>query len=316
MVNKLPPFSGPVDASGEPQIDDGNIYIFCDTVRTGGSESLACIRGAGHNGDHLFSRLVPLMPVKFAAAAAGPSPPAQDEEVVVAMLAACEATLRHLWDIAGRFENKESNAIRDEIDRLNRVTLPSIKDLESRLKPAAAVPSPPAQPPRLTDLQRICHLNVVQAMAVQQYIERWIAAIPPSSPVADSPMSHVRGSVPAEESDAEFENAIAEIREPVADSPTWLPIESAPERRKVMVTWVNALGKRRTTFAAFWPIGTLDMGDDTSEDHVDEDGKNVFAGWYEESEANDDDYWRLTEMLTHWMPLPSAPSASAGAPKE
>jgi|SRR5882672_3681681 len=96
---------------------------------------------------------------------------------------------------------------------------------------------------------------------------------------------------------------------PHAKGEDWQPIETAPERRKMAVTWVNALGKRRTTYASFWPIGTLDMGDEVQEDHVDEDGKNVFAGWYEESEANDESFWQLTELLTHWQPLPLPPSA-------
>jgi len=88
----------------------------------------------------------------------------------------------------------------------------------------------------------------------------------------------------------------------------WQPIETAPERRKVLVTWVNALGKRRTTMATFWPVGTLSMGDDCSDDDVDEEGRNVHAAWFEESEANDETYYRLTETLTHWMPLPLPPS--------
>lgn len=37
----------------------------------------------------------------------------------------------------------------------------------------------------------------------------------------------------------------------------WQPIKTAPERRKVFVSWVNALGKRRTTCAAFYPAGTV-----------------------------------------------------------
>jgi hypothetical protein len=55
------------------------------------------------------------------------------------MLAACEATIRHLWDIAARFNTKECNLIRDEIHRLNTITLPAIQDLRA----AAPVPCSP-----------------------------------------------------------------------------------------------------------------------------------------------------------------------------
>lgn len=87
----------------------------------------------------------------------------------------------------------------------------------------------------------------------------------------------------------------------------WQPIYTHPERRKIMVFWINAHGKKRTTFAAFWPVGTLDMGDEVPEDSVDENGKNTEAGWWEESEANDDSMWRLIAPLTHWQDIPAAP---------
>lgn len=62
---------------------------------------------------------------------------APSEALAVAMLAACEATIRHLWDIAGRFEHRECLLIRDEIHRLNMITLPAIQ--------AAALLSQPAE---------------------------------------------------------------------------------------------------------------------------------------------------------------------------
>jgi hypothetical protein len=57
-----------------------------------------------------------------------------DPHLVVAMLAACEATIRHLWDIAGRFDTAQCNKIRDEIHRLNALTLPAIVDVHDRAK--------------------------------------------------------------------------------------------------------------------------------------------------------------------------------------
>lgn len=88
----------------------------------------------------------------------------------------------------------------------------------------------------------------------------------------------------------------------------WQPIETAPERRKVFVTWVNALGKRRTALASYWPESTLEMADDVPDYQVTEDGKNLDAGWWEESEGNDEAMFCLVEKMTHWMPLPAPPT--------
>jgi hypothetical protein len=91
----------------------------------------------------------------------------------------------------------------------------------------------------------------------------------------------------------------------------WQPIETAPERRKVIVSWVNDFGHRRTTFATFYPVGTTEL-DDSPEDWTDEDGRNTVAGWWECREAGGDD-WYLDEKLTHWMPLPDPPAVTPQA---
>lgn len=88
----------------------------------------------------------------------------------------------------------------------------------------------------------------------------------------------------------------------------WQPIETAPERRKVLVTWVNALGNRRTALASYWPEDTLDMADDVPDGHVTDEGKNLEAGWWEESEGNEDVMFRLVEKMTHWISLPDPPT--------
>ena len=98
---------------------------------------------------------------------------------------------------------------------------------------------------------------------------------------------------------------------PRAESPQdWQDIATAPERRKVLVTWVNALGNRRTAMASYWPEGTLEMADDVPDYQVNEAGTNLDAGWWEESEGNDDAMFRLIEQMTHWRPLPPVASLS------
>lgn len=77
----------------------------------------------------------------------GPSEP-NLEDMAIAMHAASTATLRHLWDIAGRFESRECNKIRDEIHVLNTIMLPAIQDLQPNLippPPAEEEPTPPSQ---------------------------------------------------------------------------------------------------------------------------------------------------------------------------
>ena len=91
-----------------------------------------------------------------------------------------------------------------------------------------------------------------------------------------------------------------------APEPGWQPIETAPQRRKVIVSWVNECGKRRSTFAAFYPAGTLEL-DEAPDDMVNEDGTNAEDGWFECREAGDGIDWHLSEALTHWMPLPASP---------
>lgn len=55
---------------------------------------------------------------------------------IVAELAATDAVIRHLWDIAAFCEPTECNAFRDPIHILNKITRPAIRDL---VEPPAAV---------------------------------------------------------------------------------------------------------------------------------------------------------------------------------
>ena len=83
----------------------------------------------------------------------------------------------------------------------------------------------------------------------------------------------------------------------------WQPIETAPERRTVLVFYRNELGKGRTMRATFYPAGTLDMDDDES---ADENGQNAESRWFEESDAYEY-LMPLNGTPTHWMPLPDPP---------
>ena len=91
----------------------------------------------------------------------------------------------------------------------------------------------------------------------------------------------------------------------------WRDIATAPERRKVLVTWANSHGKKRQiAMASWWPEGTLDMEDDVPDWQVTEEGKNLDAGWWEESEGNEEAMFRLVEPIDYWMPLPAPPSGT------
>ena len=102
-----------------------------------------------------------------------------------------------------------------------------------------------------------------------------------------------------------IERTLTAVAPPVSG---WRDMSSAPKRRKVIVSWVNALGKRRTTFACYFDAGELDMDDSCGDDAVDWDGKNANSGWFEEREAGDDPgYYLLSEPLTHWREIPDPP---------
>lgn len=80
--------------------------------------------------------------------------------------------------------------------------------------------------------------------------------------------------------------------------------------RKIMVSYVNALGKRRCVLACYYTAKALEMDDDYAEvGEYDEASGACFApeGWYEEHD-HDDPVMRLQADPTHWMPLPAPPT--------
>ncbi len=95
----------------------------------------------------------------------------------------------------------------------------------------------------------------------------------------------------------------------------WQPIETAPQMRKLIVFYRNALGKGRCVMACYYREHSLEMHDDYADvaDYNDATGESFApAGWYEEHDS-DSPLMPLGDEPTHWMPLPAPP---VGAGKE
>jgi hypothetical protein len=91
----------------------------------------------------------------------------------------------------------------------------------------------------------------------------------------------------------------------------WQPIETAPKMRKLLVSYVNALGKRRCVLACYYKAHSLEMHDDYAEvGEYDEATGESYApeGWYEEHES-DNPLLPLSETPTHWQPIPEPPQS-------
>ncbi len=78
----------------------------------------------------------------------------------------------------------------------------------------------------------------------------------------------------------------------------WMPIETAPKDKKLIVGYWNELGKWRTVMAHYWLANTLES-DHTESGYADE-------GWYEATEAYDELAPCDCEP-TLWQPLPTPP---------
>lgn len=91
----------------------------------------------------------------------------------------------------------------------------------------------------------------------------------------------------------------------------WQPIETAPKQRKVIVHYLNPLGKSRCVMACYYGEKSLEMHDDYEDVGLfDEESGTLFAdaGWYEEHDS-DNPIFPLGGVPTHWMPLPPPPAA-------
>jgi hypothetical protein len=89
----------------------------------------------------------------------------------------------------------------------------------------------------------------------------------------------------------------------------WQPIETAPQMRKLIVFYRNALGKARCVMACYYRSHSLEMHDDYQDvgEYDEAEGQSYApSGWYEEHE-HDSALWPLDAPPTHWMPLPEPP---------
>ena len=98
--------------------------------------------------------------------------------------------------------------------------------------------------------------------------------------------------------------------------PAWVPVnERMPDHRPVLASMYNSSSKRTTVIRANWIAkNTEECGADDFDGELDysEEGDQYYwpEGWYEWNEC-EETHWRVTEIITHWMPLPpSAPEAA------
>lgn len=94
----------------------------------------------------------------------------------------------------------------------------------------------------------------------------------------------------------------------------WLPIESAPNLKSVLIYYVNANGKGRTIKAMKCGQYELMAGnDDDFGEYCDEKDEYFCpAGWYEQID-NWDDYTMVKVYQgepSHWQPLPDPPEGA------
>lgn len=102
--------------------------------------------------------------------------------------------------------------------------------------------------------------------------------------------------------------AAESLGEPVA----WMPIETAPHNKPVLIHYKNGCGKGRTIKAEFIPANTIEASGEY-DDHCEynEALDNYFwpEGWHEMID-NWGEYSHVVvnETPTHWMPLPEPPA--------
>jgi hypothetical protein len=96
----------------------------------------------------------------------------------------------------------------------------------------------------------------------------------------------------------------------------WVPVtERMPTAGvKVLVCYRNSYGHLRRTCAHYSPLHTVDasMWDDGEPDET-EDGTFEPEGWWEEP-VEIDRVEFIADEVTHWIPLPAAPTETPSSP--
>ena len=91
----------------------------------------------------------------------------------------------------------------------------------------------------------------------------------------------------------------------------WLPIESAPKGKSILVHYTNSYGRGRTVKAYYIERFTEEASSDSENDEYNEDDDTYYTlpGWYEMID-NWDDYSAVAihSDPTHWMLLPAPPT--------
>ncbi len=101
--------------------------------------------------------------------------------------------------------------------------------------------------------------------------------------------------------------------QPAQSVDVWQPIETAPKAKSVLVAYVNECGKSRVVRACFIARFT-ELSDEDTNNEINPADENCYTieGWYEQID-NWDEYSgiRIHHEVTHWTPLPGAPTLTA-----
>lgn len=96
----------------------------------------------------------------------------------------------------------------------------------------------------------------------------------------------------------------------------WISVEQAlpTNTRRVLFTWLNETGKRRTALGFYARSREIeaDWGEDASYDECEDDDNGtmwLMEGWYEDSWVSG--YYVMVLDVTHWMLLPAMPQGDA-----